>query len=82
MSPCHSKSPLKLNIVSIMADNLMAKWVAHPFCPSKCLSKRSKEPVTKTATLTARVSEALRPHIGSVFVIVNFRWSERRARYG
>ena len=31
------------------------KWVTHPFSPSKCLSKRSKVPLTKKETLTVRV---------------------------
>ena len=64
MSPCPSKSPLKLNIVSIMADNLMAKWVGAPILPIKVSIKGTAH---KNGDRNVRVNETLQPDIGSGF---------------
>ena len=36
-SPCPSKSPSKFNIVPMVADTLMDRWVWNPFFPSKII---------------------------------------------
>ena len=57
-SLCSSKSPSKLNIVSMMTDTLTDRMGCTPILSGKLSIKISKMPLTKTMTFTVHVNKA------------------------